>query len=76
MGLSINSSWSFVSSLLWVKVSFIDTYFYQRRKLNPYNKINFFYPRQDSSKAGQMLAYANKNGKKLITRKNEDEPFK
>ena len=35
-GLSIDLSWSFVSSLLWVIVSLIDTYFYQRRKLNPY----------------------------------------
>ena len=36
-GLSIDLSWSFVSSLLWVIVSLIDTHFYQRRKLNPYN---------------------------------------
>ena len=40
-GLSINLSWSFVSSLLWVIVSLIHTYLYQRRKLNPYNTINY-----------------------------------
>ena len=37
MGLSIDLSWSFVSSLLWVIVSLIDVYLYQRRKLNPIN---------------------------------------
>ena len=35
----IDPSWSFVSSLLWSIVSLIDTYSYQRRKLNPYNII-------------------------------------
>ena len=39
-GLSINLSWSFVSILLWVIVFLIDAKLYQRRKLNPYNKIN------------------------------------
>ena len=37
IGLSIDSSWSFVSSLLWIIVSLIDTCLYHRRKLNPYN---------------------------------------
>ena len=38
-GLSIDLSWSFVSSLLWVIVSLIDTHFYQKGKLNSYNNF-------------------------------------
>ena len=42
--LSIDPSWSFVSSLLWSIVSLIDTYLYQWRKLNPYNNTTYNIP--------------------------------
>ena len=35
---SIDPSWSFISSLLWLILSATDTYLYQWRKLKPYNR--------------------------------------
>ena len=40
-GLSIDSNWSIVSSLLWSKVSVTDTLLYQRRKLNSFHNTSF-----------------------------------
>ena len=50
-GLIINLSWSkLVSSLLWTIVSFTDTLWYQRRKLNPYHKINKLRKKKEKGK--------------------------